>query len=180
MTDPVAAHQHWRAGRDQLFAESPDSPLPPGDPLRHSGLPVWPYDPALRSTSPLFDAPAGELALDGGADGPVRMDRVGVVELPLAGRPRVDVWRLQQYGGGLFLPLRDGTAGAGSYGAGRYLLDTAKSADLGDLDGDLVIDLNFLYHPSCRYDPAWTCPLAQPGNRVQVRVEAGERMAWPD
>jgi len=178
--DPVAAHRHWRVGRDRLFAESPDSPLPPGYPLRDSGLPVWPYDPAVRSTSPLFDAPAGELELDGGADGPVRMARVGAVELPLEGRPRVDLWRLQQYAGGLFLPLRDATAGAGSYGAGRYLLDTAKSADLGDHDGQLVIDLNFLYHPSCRYDPAWTCPLAQPGNRVQVRVEAGERMSWPD
>ena len=139
---------------------------------------MWPYDPALRSTSPLLAAPPADLELDGGADGPVRMTRVGVVRLPLSGDPTVDVWRLEQYAGGLFLPLRDGTAGSGSYGAGRYLLDTAKGADLGE-DGtdELVLDLNFLYHPSCRYDPAWTCPLAQPGNRVQHRVEAGERMS---
>jgi uncharacterized protein (DUF1684 family) len=31
----------------------------------------------------------------------------------------------------LFLPVRDTTAGTGSYGGGRYLLDTAKGADLG-------------------------------------------------
>lgn len=178
-TDPEAAHQHWRSGRDRLFARSPDSPLPSDDPLRRTGLPVWPYDPALRSTSPLHEAPTGELELDGGVDGPVRMSRVGRVDLPVSGRPRVDVWRLTQYAGGVFLPLRDATAGAGSYGAGRYLLDTAKGADLGDRDGELVVDLNFLYHPSCRYDPAWTCPLAQPGNRIPVAVEAGERMAWP-
>ena len=183
--DPAAAHGLWRDGRDELFRSSPDSPLPDGDPLRSTGLPVWPYDPALRGTRPLHPAPPGELELAGGADGAVRMTRVGVVALPLPGAPRVDVWRLEQYAGGLFLPLRDSTAGrdpalGASYGAGRYLLDTAKGADLGAVDGaggeELVLDLNFLYHPSCRYDPAWTCPLPQQGNRVQAAVEAGERM----
>jgi len=76
----------------------------------------------------------------------------------------------------------DSTAGdpdrtAGSYGGGRYLLDTAKGADLGARDARLVVDLNFLYHPSCRYDDAWLCPLAPPENSVAARVEAGERMA---
>jgi uncharacterized protein (DUF1684 family) len=66
----------------------------------------------------------------------------------------VDVWWLQQYAGGVFVPLRDGTAGDTSYGGGRYALDTAKGADLGGGFGRLVIDLNFLYHPSCRYDSA--------------------------
>jgi uncharacterized protein (DUF1684 family) len=56
-------------------------------------------------------------------------------------------WWLGQYAGGLFLPLRDGTARQSSYGGGRYLLDTAKGADLGASDGTLTIDLNFLYHP---------------------------------
>lgn len=145
--------------------------------MRRTGLPTWPYDPGLRGTSALLPASTAELSLDGGADGPVRMIRIGMVELPLPDVPRVDVWQLAQYGGGLFLPLRDATAGQGSYGGGRYLLDTAKGADLGAAaDGRLVIDLNFLYHPSCRYDPVWVCPLAQPGNRVPVRVEAGERM----
>lgn len=51
---------------------------------------------------------------------------------------------------GPFLPLRDGTSGRSSYGGGRYALDTAKGADLGRRDENLVIDLNFLYHPSCR------------------------------
>jgi len=178
--DPEAAHELWRTGRDRLFRESPDSPLPAGDPLRRTGLPVWPYDPAMRATSPLLAAPPTDLELDGGADGPVRMARVGSVRLPVVGDPTVDVWRLEQYAGGLFVPLRDDTAGQGSYGGGRYLLDTAKGADLGeDANGDLVVDLNFLYHPSCRYDPAWTCPLAQPGNRIAARVEAGERMGRP-
>jgi uncharacterized protein (DUF1684 family) len=30
-------------------------------------------------------------------------------------------------------------------------------------DGSLVVDLSFLYHPSCRYNDAWQCPLARRG-----------------
>jgi len=86
------------------------------------------------------------------------------------------VWWLRQYAGGLFLPLRDGTAGESSYGGGRYVLDTAKGADLGGQDGRLIVDLNFLYHPSCRYNDAWLCPLAPPGNTISTRVSAGERL----
>ena len=55
---------------------------------------------------------------------------VGRVELPAPVGGSLDVWWLEQYGGGLFLPLRDGTAGSGSYGGGRYLLDTAKAEKL--------------------------------------------------
>ncbi len=91
---------------------------------------------------------------------------------------RLDVWWLHQYGGGLFIPLRDGTAGTSSYGGGRYLLDTAKGADLGGRDSSsLVVDLNFAYHPSCRYNPEWVCPLAPPGNTTSVPVGAGEIMS---
>ncbi len=41
---------------------------------------------------------------------------------------------------------------------------------------EVIIDLNFLYHPSCRYESSWLCPLAPPGNTVTVPVEAGERL----
>ncbi len=84
------------------------------------------------------------------------------------------------YGGGLFIPVRDALAGAagGTYGGGRYLIDTAKGADLGGdpARGTLVVDVNFAYNPSCAYDPAWACPLAPPGNVVDVAVPVGELM----
>jgi uncharacterized protein (DUF1684 family) len=85
------------------------------------------------------------------------------------------VWWLGGYGGGIFLPLRDGTAGQSTYGGGRYLLDTVKGADLDVEDGGLVLDFNFAYNPSCAYDPRWVCPLAPAANRLPVPVEAGER-----
>ena len=75
----------------------------------------------------------------------------------------------------MFLPFRDATSGSETYGAGRYLLDTVKGADLGDDGGRLVLDFNFAYNPSCAYDPRWACPLAPPENRLPVAVRAGER-----
>ncbi len=43
-------------------------------------------------------------------------------------------------------------------------------------EGRLTIDLNFAYHPSCRYDDKWQCPLAPAGNTIGYAVEAGERL----
>jgi uncharacterized protein len=174
---PERGHALWRAGRDELFRAHPQSPLEPGDPLRATGLPVWPYDPGLRFSLPLRPAPVpAELSLPAGRDGTTKLRLAGQVELPAPLRAAVDVWWMEQYAGGLFLPLRDGTAGTTSYGGGRYLLDTAKGADLGGADGSLVVDLNFLYHPSCRYSIDWVCPLAPPGNTITAPVRAGERM----
>ena len=89
----------------------------------------------------------------------------------------LEAFWLDAYGGGLFVPFRDATCGGETYGGGRYLLDTAKSADLGaDADGQLILDFNFAYHPSCAWDAAWACPLAPPGNRLEAAVRAGERL----
>jgi uncharacterized protein len=38
------------------------------------------------------------------------------------------------------------------------------------------VDLNFLYHPSCRYSSSWVCPLAPPGNTITAPVRGGERL----
>jgi uncharacterized protein (DUF1684 family) len=100
--------------------------------------------------------------------------------LRLPGLGTLDVWWLDSYGGGVFVPVKDALAGTETYGGGRYLLDTVKGADLGgDIDpatgrGVLVVDLNFSYNPSCAYDPAWACPLAPAGNTLAVPVRAGE------
>jgi uncharacterized protein (DUF1684 family) len=106
-------------------------------------------------------------------DGTIHLDRVGRDELLGA---TLAVWWLAQYGAGLFVPLRDATAGNETYGGGRYLLDTAKGADLGGAGGAPVLDLNFAYHPSCRYDARWQCALGPDGNRLDVAVRAGERL----
>jgi uncharacterized protein (DUF1684 family) len=164
----------WRDGRDELFAGHPDSPLDETARATFRGLLYAPYDPALRFEVELQPAVAARLAIPTAADGTVLLNRIGTVTLGNVGR--LDTWWLGGYGGGIFLPLRDGTAGATTYGGGRYLLDTVKGADLGGDDARLVVDLNFAYHPSCTYDPRWSCPLAPEGNRVPAPVAAGEQL----
>jgi hypothetical protein len=174
-SSPVAAHEAWRAGRDDLFARHPDSPLPSDERAAFRGLPYAPYDPALRHEVALdTDVAPERLEVATGTDGVVPFERLGVLHVPDVGD--LDVWALRSYGGGLFVPVKDGLAGRETYGGGRYLLDTVKGADLGGdvRAGVLVVDLNFAYNPSCAYDPAWACPLAPPGNTVRTDLRAGE------
>lgn len=174
--DPREAHALWRRERDALMAGHRASPILERDRAGFDGLPVAPYDPAWRFELPVLEAEPARFAFESGTDGTVPFERIGMLEVPGAGA--LDVWRLTTYGGGIFVPLRDGLAGApgGTYGGGRYLLDTAKGADLGGdpAGGTLVVDLNFAYSPSCAYDPAWACPLAPPGNVLTAEVPVGE------
>jgi uncharacterized protein (DUF1684 family) len=173
-TDPETGWRTWRDGRDELFASHPDSPLDPGARESFRGLPFAPYDPTLRFAAVLERAEPQRLEVPTATDGVVPFERIGSVTLAALGT--LDVWWLDSYGGGVFLPLRDGSAGSTSYGGGRYLLDTVKGADLGGAGGRLVVDLNFAYHPSCTYDPRWSCPLAPEGDRIPAVVSAGEQL----
>ena len=172
--DPERGWRIWRDGRDELFAGHPDSPLDEAARAAFRGLPYADYDPGLRFEAALEPASAERLEIPTAGDGTVRLDRIGRVVLGEAGR--LDVWWLTGYGGGVFLPLRDGSAGRTTYGGGRYLLDTVKGADLGGDGTRLVVDLNVAYHPSCAYDPRWSCPLAPEGNRTTTPVAAGEQL----
>lgn len=177
--DPAAGHELWKSGRDELFAGHPQSPLLPDDRARFTGLTVARYDPDWRFELEVRrpDEPV-RLVLDSATDGPIPFSLVGTVRLPYLGT--LDLWRVSGYAGGLFLPVKDGLAGVpgGTYGGGRYLLDTMKGADLGGGAGDdaIIVDFNFAYNPSCAYDPSWSCPLAQAGNTIGAEIPVGERM----
>ena len=195
---PSAAvgHARWVSARAALLLEHPASPVPVEARSSWAGPVVAEYDPALRFVVPVDrEVEPARREVPTGTDGVVGMDRVGRVELGDLGG--LDLWWLSGYGGGLFLPVKD--PAEGSYGGGRYLLDTIKGADLGGggsrvlghgragwggagsgaagLEAgaaELVVDLNFAYQPSCAYDPAWACPLAPPGNVLDVEVPVGE------
>jgi uncharacterized protein (DUF1684 family) len=172
--DGPGALAAFRAGRDELFANHPDSPLAD---RRAVPCPWWPYDPAWRIVAEVQPRPAERLVVHSGTGEPFSLVRIGAVEVPGGS---LDVHWLDVYGGGVFVPFADATNGRSTYGGGRYLLDTIKGADLGG-DGDrLWLDFNFAYHPSCAYHPRWSCPLAPPGNRLPVAVEAGERLTGAD
>jgi hypothetical protein len=187
--DPQHATSVFRAAKDELFRSHPQSPLLPQDRDSFGGLDYWPYDPAWRMVvslepdegdrhGPHADAMAAPLDLPSSGLGGIPFRRIGRVQLqgPLAGHSLPVFW-IDAYGGGMFLPFRDASSGSETYGAGRYLLDTIKSADLSSdaREATVVLDFNYAYHPSCAYDPVWVCPLAPPESHLPIRVEAGER-----
>jgi uncharacterized protein (DUF1684 family) len=140
-------------------------------------------EPITGIGSPAFVASlAGGLTLNlpVSTGGEQAFSRIGPVEVRFdEGARSLGLYWMAGYAGGLFLPFRDATNGHETYGAGRYLLDTAKSADLGAgaAPSSLVLDFNFAFHPSCAFDPKWSCPLAPPENRLDLRVEGGERLS---
>jgi uncharacterized protein (DUF1684 family) len=172
-TDASGAHALWRSTRDELFRAHPQSPLLPSERARFRGLPYYDYDPRFAKRGKVRALPEERYDVGTSDGGVIPFVRFGAVDLDVGS---LEIFWLDAYSGGVFLPFRDATAGKTTYGGGRYLLDTAKSADLGAIGDELVLDFNFAYHPSCRYDPKWVCPLAPLGNRLQVAIEAGERM----
>ena len=172
--DPARAWRTWRAVRDDLIANHPQSPVD-GSRRGHASPSYFEYDPAARVHAEVVPLKLEHAALPMSRDDGTQFSRFGNAVFELYGTElALGLYWLDAYGGGLFVPFADATSGTETYGAGRYLLDTVKGADLG-WDGDgLVLDFNFAYNPSCAYDPRWACPLAPPGNRLALPVRAGE------
>lgn len=194
--DPRAAWEHWRIARDDLYRTHVQSPVPAERRATFRGL-YYAYDPALRTEVTIAAAnasgevPSSPTSATEGATGlllqlpmstgdAMSFTKIGTVTIPfLEGSKALDLFWMAGYAGGLFLPFRDTTNGSATYGAGRYLLDTAKGADLGTAGAPdrLILDFNFAFQPSCAFDPRWSCPLAPPENRLNIAITSGERVA---
>jgi uncharacterized protein len=169
----------YRQDKDEFFRTSQGSPIPASDRPAFEGLPYYPVDESLRFDDLVLEPYAGtepvvfEIPTSDGRRRPA--ERAGVFRFPLEG----DMRTLTAYafaGGGsesLFVPFLDATSGTETYGAGRYM-----DVDVED-DGTYSVDFNLAYHPSCVYDPKFSCPLTPTENRLPVRIEAGERLG-PD
>jgi uncharacterized protein (DUF1684 family) len=186
-TDPAIALAHWRAVREQLYREHPQSPIPqserPTFRANHFERDARFRFHAVVEPAPPPDPGAPALTLPNSGDAALSFTRIGRVRLPFPdGERQLSVFWLGGYAGGLFIPFRDVTNGTTTYGAGRYLVDAAKGADLGVVarpdagTAALILDFNFATQPSCAFDPRWACPLAPPENRLDIEIRAGERL----
>lgn len=175
--DPAEAWQAWKADRSRLFSTHPQSPLPVDQRTDHPGLDYFSYAPRYRVLGTIREAEPKHYDIQTSTDGTYGFTRFATVHFEIEQEAlELELYWLDGYGGGLFLPFRDATSGNITYGAGRYLLDTVKGADLG-CDGDkLIIDFNFAYNPSCSYDAKWACPLSPPQNKLGLEITAGERL----
>lgn len=169
-----------RAEKDAFFRASPGSPVPAAERASFAGLPYFDVDEAwvfdgLRLGPYEGDEPvAFQIPTTDGRLRPA--ERAGVLQFEADGQPaQLTAYRLARSDGtvddSLFVPFLDATTGTETYGAGRYL--DIEPED----DGTWTLDFNLAYHPSCVYDPRFSCPLTPAENRLPFRVEAGERLA---
>ena len=138
--------------------------------VRFSGLDYWPGGPGWQVQARFVAHPAGKTLPIVNIIGVTEdVPNPGVLEFEGGGKPyRLEA--LTDGGDGLFVVFADRTSGHGSYGAGRYL-DAAAP----DAQGRVLLDFNRAYNPPCAFTPFATCPLPPPENRLDLRVEAGER-----
>ena len=166
----------YRADKDEFFREANGSPIPVAEREAFAGLPYFDVDESLRFEGLTLEPYAGSEPANfqiPTSDGKLReAARAGTFRFSLGGaEQRLTGYRFAEGADeSVFLPFLDATSGSETYGAGRYL-------DLyPEQDGTYVVDFNLAYHPSCVYDPKFSCPLTPAENRLPVRIEAGERL----
>ena len=165
----------FRADKDEFFRSSPHSPVPEGSarvsPSYRITLLTRHYGSMTSFSSPTKAIIRRTSRSRRRTTGFVRSSR-GTLRFDIDGDP----YRLTAYtfdggdGRSLFVPFLDTTSGRETYGAGRYL--DLEPED----DGTYSLDFNLAYHPSCVYDPKFSCPLTPAENRLPIRIEAGERL----
>ena len=179
--DTATVLQRFREARNKLFVKHSQSALDVEQKRKFQGLRYFPYNPAMCVEA---DIDTGvepvQLSVVMNAEETMTMTTVGQLHFTLEDvRVALSLYWLNIYGGGLFLPFRDTTSPAESYGGGRYLFDTIKGSDFLATTGALgieriLLDFNYAYNPSCAYNDRWVCPLAPVENRLTIPIRAGE------
>jgi uncharacterized protein (DUF1684 family) len=179
--DAATILQHFRDSREELFANHPQSALDQEQKQHFHGLRYFPYNPSMCIEAEVeTDVDPQLLGVAMNAEESMTMTTVARLHFTLEGsKVALSLYWLNIYGGGLFLPFRDKTSPAESYGGGRYLFDTIMGSDFltvpGALgNGRILLDFNYAYNPSCAYNDRWVCPLAPIENRLNVPIRAGE------
>lgn len=175
--DPVLAWYTFVDGRNNLFKEHTQTPLNAQNRNGFKGLPYYDYDQNLRTMGRInYNVEPDVFRVELQDDGILQYRRVATVHFRFNTRPlQLSLFWIMGYGGGLFLPFKDGTSGQETFGGGRYLYDTIKGADLGAYWETITLDFNFAYNPSCAYNDAYSCPLAPQENQLPIEIKAGEK-----
>jgi uncharacterized protein (DUF1684 family) len=136
-----------------------------------AGIAYWPGGPEWRVSARFVPHPQGTtLPIVNIVNMVEQVPNPGAVEFTYGGKThRLEV--LDQGEPTLFLVYADRTSGHGSYPAGRYLDIPRPGAD-----NRIAIDFNRGENPPCAFTAFATCPLPPTANRLDLAVEAGERV----
>ena len=167
----MTALDDFRTAKDAFYQTSADSPLLPEQKEAFHGLNYYSEEPALvfEVTPDLFDDPE-VMDMQTSTGDSARYLRWARLSFSTAAAPvQLTVFRdpgTDSY----FLPFQDSGRGKETYGAGRYV--DVESLD----DGRLRVDFNYAYNPYCAYNDGWSCPLPPAENRLNVPIQAGEKL----
>lgn len=156
-----------RAGAPALRVFDPETP----GRTRLRGIRSFPHDQAWALPGVFRPAAEGEIDVIRSVDGHEREEpAVGTIALEVAGSP-VELTVTGDPANGLSAVIADATSGVDAYRF-RFLEIDAPAAD-----GSVTVDFNQAYLPPCAFSDHYVCPLPPANNRLDVRVEAGERAA---
>jgi uncharacterized protein len=174
-TKVLQSIEEWRADRERLFRDGPDSPIPASRkatllPIQYYGVDpafIVPAELKLSDQRPVFEMPTSTGTQR-------RYQLVGTLEFRLQGQP-MSLGAFVPDGEAistLFVPFMDLTSDSEineTYPAGRYL-DVEPTST-----GIYSIDFNRAYNPYCAYNNAYECPYPPPSNRLKIAVRVGEK-----
>ena len=166
---------HFRQEIDNFLRHHPESPLDQEQKLGFDGLDYFPTAPSLIIKTALDYFPAGEPLIEmQTTTGDLRQyRRWAKFAFEVGGEPAALTIYSDPWGESLFLPFKDATNGAESYGAGRDLDNHRPGIEV---VGDVVtVDFNYCYNPYCAYNAAYSCPLPPRENWLTVPIAAGEK-----
>ncbi|RLI36084.1 hypothetical protein DRO55_04210 [Candidatus Bathyarchaeota archaeon] len=175
VSDWKAAIERERRRKDLFFKLHPESPIPPEDRARFTGLDYYPPDPKYKFVAELHEYRDKEkLRMVYTRGGEREFIRWGEFRLKIDGKDVIlHAYKSDPKEDRLFIPFRDLTSGKETYGAGRYI-DLDGEVDRTP-DGKWILDFNKAYNPWCAYNEAYTCPLVPIENWLRVPIYAGEK-----
>jgi uncharacterized protein len=164
-----------REAKDQYLRSDPDSPVRPARRDQFLPLVYYPIDPQYDVPASLTPgATTGSTMLMQTSTGSqVQMRRVGTLGFTLMGQ-QLSLTAFHEVGSTdlseLFVPFMDLTNATDTYEGGRFLDLRRTATNIYDLD------FNRAYNPNCYFDASWICPIPPPENRLEIAIEAGEKV----
>ncbi len=173
MSYPLA---DFRRQIDEFMRQHAQSPLDRQERARFDGLKYYPENPAyvFEAEIALFPEDGPAVSMQTSSGDTVEYRRWGQFAFRLDGISAELTIYSDEDGYDLFLPFKDATNGAETYGAGRYL-DNHRPGLWQLSPTRLRLDFNFAYNPYCAYSPYYSCPLPPLENWLKVAIRAGEK-----
>ena len=170
----------FREGRDTEFRSKTESPLKAEDFDRFKGLNYFPVDKKFRVKAE-FTRTADEkyFQMPTSSGKTKKFVKFGVLKFKLNDKYfSLNVYqadadmlaKFPEYADLLFVPFRDASNGAATYGGGRYI--DVKIAG----NAFVILDFNLAYNPNCAYgNDRYSCPIPPKENSLSIEINAGEK-----